>query len=368
MRKALSSVQPATIMLAVAALVVWIGIPLITDSFQTFQFANVAAFVIAIIGLNLLTGYSGQISLGNGAFMAVGGYTTALMAHRLGAPFILTVPLGALLAGLFGFLIGIPALRLRGIYLALATFALALSVTPVLNNFDTFTGGHAGINLKPVVAPFGVDLSNEQWLYFTCWAVAAIMFIPARLLLRSRTGRAWMAIRESETAAVANGVNVAFYKTLAFGISAFYAGVAGSLQIITTAYVNPDNYTLGLSLSLLIGLVIGGLGSIWGPVLGGILVVWLPYFAEKASGVHLGPISLGGKPDVGFGLLLILIVFFAPDGLAGLFRRGIVRYRRVRGTFRAEQAEPEPLLASDSVGTPAMVEEPTMAEADQIRT
>ncbi|PZR98851.1 MAG: branched-chain amino acid ABC transporter permease [Candidatus Nephthysia bennettiae] len=327
----------SAIVLAVLGLVVVLGIPMVTDSFQTFQFANVAVFLVAIIGVNLLTGYSGQISLGNGAFMAIGGYTTALMVSRLGVPYGLTIPAGALLAAAAGVLIGIPALRLRGIYLALATFALALSVTPVLNNFDNFTGGHSGINLKPAAPPFGLDLSNEQWLYFLCWGVAAILFVPARLLVRSRTGRAWMAIRDSETAATANGVSVAFYKTLAFAISAFYAGVAGSLQAIVLAYINPDSYSLALSLSLLIGAVAGGLANIWGPVLGGLVVVWLPYLAERASGLHVGPVSFGGKPDIGFGVLLLVLMFFAPAGLGGLIGRGIRRYQVMR------QAEPDRL-------------------------
>lgn len=323
-------IRPAHLIAALVGLVIFIGIPLTTDTFQTFQFANVAVFAIAIVGLNLLTGYSGQISLGNGAFMAVGGYTTALLVHRLGLPYGLTIPLGGLLAAVAGFLIGIPALRLRGLYLALATFALALSVTPVLNNFDTFTGGHAGLTIAAPEPPFALDLSAEQWLYFLFWVIAAILFVPAWLLIRSRTGRAWMSIRDSEMAAVANGVSIPFYKTLAFGISAFYAGIAGSLQVIAVTYVNPDSYSLQLSLYLLIGLVVGGLASAWGPLLGALVVVWLPYLAEKISNVHLGPVVFGGKPDIGFGVLLVLVLFFAPSGIAGLVQRAAQRYRAVR--------------------------------------
>lgn len=353
MRRSIQRVRLSTLIAAVIGLVVVLGIPVTTDTFQTFQFANVAVFVIAIIGLNLLTGFSGQISLGNGAFMAIGGYTTALLVRRLDIPYGLTIPLGGLLAAAAGFLIGIPALRLRGIYLALATFALALSVTPVLNNFDTFTGGHAGINLKPARPPAGIDLSNEQWLYFLCWGIAAILFVPAWLLVRSRTGRAWMAIRDSETAAIANGVSISFYKTLAFGISAFYAGVAGSLQAIVLSYLNPDSFSLGLSLSLLIGAVVGGLANVWGPVFGGLLVVWLPFYAEHAAGLRIGSFSFGGKPDIGYGVLLLLIVFFAPGGVTGLFERGFRRYRLLRARVGApaaaeeELAEPEPVASTE---------------------
>src|ERR1700736_335397 len=305
-----SRLRASTIFPALVALVVLFGIPLTTDSFQTFQFANVAVFVVAILGLNLLTGYSGQISLGNGAFMAIGGYTTALLVSRLGVPYGLTILVGGLIAAAAGVMIGIPALRLRGIYLALATFALALAVTPVLNKFDHFPGRHNGINLRPAAAPGGLDLSNEQWLYFLCWSVAIVLFVPAWLLMRSRTGRAWMAIRDSETAAMANGISISFYKTLAFALSAFYAGVAGSLQAIVLSYINPDSYSLNLSLSLLIGAVVGGLGSLWGPLLGGLVVVWLPYLAERGSGLHIGPLSFGGKSDIGFGVLLLVLMFF----------------------------------------------------------
>ena len=315
------SLPVSRIAVAIVGLAIFITIPLFTNSFQTFQFAQVAVYTLAIIGLNILTGYNGQISLGNGAFMAIGSYTTALLVVRTGLPYVVTIPLGGILAGLVGLLVGIPALRLRGIYLALATFALALSVTPILNNFDKFTGGHVGLNMHPAVAPAFLQLSNEQWLYFFDWTVTAIVFVPAWLLLRSRTGRAWTAIRDSETAAAANGISLAYYKTLAFGISAFYAGVAGSLLVINIAYANPDTYNLNLSLQLLIGVVLGGLAYVWGPLLGGLLVVWLPYVAEK---------SFGAKPDIGFGVLLIIVVFLAPNGLAGLIHRLLIRLRSGR--------------------------------------
>ncbi len=176
--------------------------------------------------------------------------------------------------------------------------------------------------MHPAVAPAFLQLSNEQWLYFFDWTVTAIVFVPSWLLLRGRTGRAWTAIRDSETAAAANGISLAYYKTLAYGISAFYAGIAGSLLVINIAYANPDSYSLGLSLQLLIGVVLGGLAYVWGPILGGLLVVWLPYFAEK---------GFGAKPDIGFGILLIVVVFLAPNGLAGLIHRLLLRLRRGDG-------------------------------------
>lgn len=330
------SIEIVIIGLALAAL--FFAIPLVTDKFTTFVWANVAFTFIAIVGLNVLTGYSGQISLGNGAFMAVGGYTTALMAYWLpqwnsaldsATLAYVSIPLGGIFGFLVGILIGIPALRLRGIYLALATFALSLAFTPIANHFYGATRGHIGINLPAAQAPFGIDLSNEQWLFFFDWIIAAILVVPAILITRSRTGRAWMAIRDSEAAAVASGVNLATYKTLAFGVSAFYAGVAGSLQMITLAYTNPDNYGLTLSLNLLVGLVIGGLASSWGPLLGAILIVWLPYFAERASNFKVGGFHLQ-RPDVFEGIALILIVYFAPAGLAGLLNRAARWYRSRR--------------------------------------
>ncbi len=324
--------------------VVLFGIPLVTDTFFTFLFANVAVYVIALMGLNILTGYSGQISLGNGAFMAVGGYTTALLVHRLHVPYLATIPIAGLVTGLFGFLFGFPALRLSGIYLALATFALALSVTPVINNFDTFTEGHTGINMKPAHAPAILQLSDEQWLYFLSWGIAAVMFIISWNIVRSSTGRAFMAIRDSETAATASGVSLSYYKTLAFAISALFSGVAGALLAIVAAYVNPDNFSLQLSLNLLVGLVVGGLGFRFGPVIGGLVVVFLPYYSEKIATIQFSSFSLPAKPDIFNGILLLLILFFAPSGVMGLIMRGFALYNGRRTAVRSRAAPAEPVL------------------------
>jgi branched-chain amino acid transport system permease protein len=325
------------------AIAVAVALPFTLRNYHVFELTLVMIYAIAVLGLNILTGYNGQISLGNGAFMAVGSYATALLTARLGVPYLLTIPIGAVAAFVVGLLVGIPALRLRGIYLALATFALALAVTPILNNYDKFTGGHTGVFMKPIHPAFGIPLSNEQWLYFFDWTILFILFVPAWLLIRSRTGRAWMAIRDSETAAEANGIILSYYKTLAFGVSALYAGVAGSLLVINVAYANPDAYNLALSLQLLIGVVVGGLAYVWGPILGGIVVVWLPFFAERIFKV---------KPDIGFGVFLIAVVFLAPNGLAGLIHRVTLLLRR---------REPS------EVAMPGVMEA-TPAEADQITT
>jgi branched-chain amino acid transport system permease protein len=336
--------------------VVLIGIPLITDTFTTFEFATVGIFVIALMGLNLLTGYSGQISLGNGAFMAIGGYTTALMTHHLGISYWVTIPLAALVAGLFGFLFGFPALRLSGLYLALATFALALALPPIIDidKLEFFFLGHSGVSLHPSHPPgfLAGTFSDDQWLYYVIWAIAGVMFVIAWNIIRSSTGRAFMAVRDSETAATASGVSLSYYKTLAFGISAAFSGVAGSLLAIHVAYVNPDVFGLQLSLYLIIGLVIGGVGFEFGPVLGALFVVWLPYLSERVSSVHIGNFMLPAKPDLYFGILLVVVIFFAPSGAMGLIMRGIGLYRARRAAARGEAVPiaPPTVLEEEPLG------------------
>jgi branched-chain amino acid transport system permease protein len=314
--------QGAAFLAGVAFLLVlphWLG------DFRASQVAYVGIFFIAIMGLNILTGYTGQISLGHGAFMAIGGYTTAIMVGHHNVRDLWTIPLAGLIAGAAGLLFGVPALRLSGLYLALATFAIAVALPAVLKKFDHFTGGTEGIQLfgRPGftgkgyehVHVLGRSLTFNDWLYYLCWTVAAILFVVAWLVLGGRMGRTFRAIRDSEVAATSSGVNLPLYKTLAFGLSAFYAGVAGSLFALATTFVNPDTFPIVLSLYLLIGAVISGLGSLWGIAAGALFIQYVPDLASKY--VSKAP----GAPSVAYAVVLIVVVLLLPFGLTGLIRK-----------------------------------------------
>ena len=306
-------------------------------------------YLIALLGLNILTGYTGQISLGHGAFMAIGGYTTAILmagneqfgqegflAVSGGMKDVWTIPIAGLVAGIAGLLFGLPALRLSGLYLALATFAIAVALPSMLKRFEEFTGGGSGINLFGLpeltagitpVEIFGRELVFNDWLYYLCWSIALFLFAVAWLILRGRTGLAFRAVRDSETAAVSSGVSLAQYKTLAFGISAAYAGVAGSLFAIATTFVNPDTFPIALSIFLLVGVVVGGLGGLAGLVFGAIFIQFLPLWAQGEGVFSRLPDAIvdrtkePGAPAIIYGVVLILLMFFLPNGVGGLFRR-----------------------------------------------
>jgi branched-chain amino acid transport system permease protein len=332
------------------AVVVMLFLPRFIGDFRAQQFAYVGIYFIALIGLNVLTGYTGQISLGHGAFMAIGGYTTAILVSDQGLEIaghvfssdmkdLYTIPLAALVAGAAGLLFGLPALRLTGLYLALATFAIAVSVPPVIKRFEEATGGGSGINMFGLpgltggvdgVTVFGHHLTFNDWLFYLSWSIALFGLAVAWLLLRGRIGRALRAVRDSETAAASSGVNLAWYKTLAFGISAAYAGVAGSLFAIATTFVNPDTFPIGLSIFLLVGVVVGGLGALYGLIAGAVFIYfmqiswaqqvdkaipdWLPWLGDINT-------SSPGAPAVAFGIVLIALMLILPSGAAGLLRR-----------------------------------------------
>jgi branched-chain amino acid transport system permease protein len=318
-----------------AAVVAIALLPRVLSDFRASQAALVAVYFVALLGLNVLTGYSGQVSLGHGAFMALGAYTTAILVsdqqlelfgHTFSSDLrdIWTIPIGGLVAGLAGVLFAIPALRLTGLYLALATFAVAVALPAVLRRADEVTGGTSGINLfgLPRVEGLGVqttvlgrDLTYNDWLYYLCWTVALVLYVAVWLLLRGKIGRALRAIRDSEVAAAASGVHPPTYKTLAFGVSAFYAGVAGSLFALAITFVNPSSPDpVTLSILLLVGVVVGGLGSLWPLVFGAAFIQFLPDVAQRFS-------KAPGTPAIVFGAALILVAILLPTGVGGLVKR-----------------------------------------------
>ena len=247
--------------------------------------------------------------------MAIGGYTTAIMSADHHTNLLLTLPLSFAITFACGLLVGIPALRLSGVYLALATFALAVSVPQFPLKFSKFTGGSNGIRT--------VETPGNTWLYWVTWACAAIAFAGAWLILRGRTGRAFRAVRDSELAAASSGVSLPIYKTLAFGISAAYAGVAGSLFVlVTNGFAQPNEFGVLLSLQILIGAAVAGLGSLWGVLAGAAFVGLLPTISASAPLVG----SNHGQ-DVVFGLIVILIMLILPNGVVGVLGRLAQRKR-----------------------------------------
>ncbi|MEX0674648.1 MAG: branched-chain amino acid ABC transporter permease [Gaiellaceae bacterium] len=347
MRLASRSLGYAALLAVVAVLPFFLG------SFRTTQLTYVGVFAIALIGLNVLTGYTGQISLGHGAFMALGAYTTAILSVNHDVDVLLTIPLGGIVAGIVGFLFGFPALRLAGVYLALATFGLAIVVPSVARRFEGFTGGQAGILLDLPTSPISA-VSPERWYYWLTWAIAAVLFAAALLFLRGKTGRALRAIRENELAAVSSGISLARYKTLAFGVSAFYAGVAGSIYAVLNFIVNPGSFPIDLSILLLVGLVIGGVGSLIGVLGGAAFVEFVPLEAgtlpakaidaAQRIGIPVNDLdpTTPGVPSVVYGLILLFVIAAAPQGIAGLLRRVGAATKRVYSRPKLEEAPVTP--------------------------
>ncbi|MDX6441107.1 MAG: branched-chain amino acid transport system permease protein [Gaiellaceae bacterium] len=288
---------------------VLVALPFLISGYHQGLATHVAIYFIAILGLNILTGYTGQISIGHGAFMAIGGYTTALLSADQHWSLLATLPASLGITFVCGLLVGVPALRLSGVYLALATFALAVSVPQFPLKFSKFLGGSNGLHTS--------DTATHLWLYVVGWSCAAILFAAAWLLLRGRIGRAFRAVRDSELAATSSGVSLPIYKTFAFGVSAAFAGVAGSLFVIATnGYVQPGEFGVLLSLQILIGAAVAGLGSLWGVLVGALFIGLLPSIAPDVPLIG----SSHGQ-DVVFGLIVVLIMLLLPNGFAGFLRR-----------------------------------------------
>ena len=305
----------AIVLLAACAL------PLLVSNYRVFQFNLVLVYAIALLGLNMLTGYNGQISLGHGAFYAIGAYCAAILMDKYGVPYWATLPAAAIVCLVAGFLFGLPALRLEGLYLALATFALGVSLPHLLkyHHLEKWTGGVQGIVIAKPDPPFGLPINADQWLYYFTLAVTVVMFVLAWNMLRGRIGRALMAIRDQHIAAEAMGVNTAMVKSLAFGVSAMYTGVAGALGAIAIQFVAPDSFNIFLSIVLLIGIVIGGLASISGAIYGALFIQFVPNVADEIS---------KAAPWAIFGIFLIGFVYVMPMGVAGAVRMAVARLAR----------------------------------------
>ncbi len=290
----------------------------IVSDYRLFQLTTAAIYAVAILGLGLVTGYNGQISLGHGAFYAVGAYVTAILTTMYDVPYWATLPPAALVCAVIGFGVGLPALRLGGLYLALTTFALAVATPQLLKHkaLEHWTGGVQGTVVDKPDAPFGLPLNADQWVYLFSLAVAAVAFALVGNLVRGRIGRAMRAVRDNPLAAEATGIDVAALKTRTFAVSATITGIAGSLSAIVVGFVSPDSFTVLLSITLFTGLVVGGAATVAGPVFGAIFITFLPNVAEQVS---------KAAPGVIYGVVLIAFMFLLPAGVAGglgrLFRR-----------------------------------------------
>ena len=282
-------------------------VPLVVKNFIIFQMTMLLIYGLAVLALNILTGGSGQFSLGQSAFYAIGAYTSAILIEHFGVNYALTLPVAGVICFGVGFLFGQPALRLSGVYLALATFALATAMPQLLklNFLEPWTGGVQGLVVDKPDAPFGLPISQDMWLYYFTLVITIAIYIFSVNLLRSRSGRAFMAIRDNEIAASAMGIDVALYKTLAFGVSAGITGVAGGLGAIAVQFVAPDSYTITLAIQLFLGMVVGGVGWLPGSIVGAAFIIFVPNIAEGIS---------KGLSGAVFGVLLFLVIFLVPHG------------------------------------------------------
>jgi branched-chain amino acid transport system permease protein len=284
------------------------ALPFAISNYHVFEITLAMIYAIAVLGLNILTGYNGQISLGHGGFFAAGAYIAAILMHRYGVPYWATLPAAALICFALGVLFGLPALRFEGPYLALVTLAMAVATPQLLKYFDTWTGGQQGINLLKVRPPPGLGIDRDRWLYLVVLVVLLVAMRVVANMLNSRTGRAFVAIRDNPTAAAAMGIDTARYKTLAFGTSTLLTGIAGALSAIVISFVAPESFGLFLSLSFLVGSAVGGIATIGGSIVGGLFIEFVPNFANDIS---------DAAPWAIYGLAMLLFMYAMPRGVVG---------------------------------------------------
>ena len=310
--------SPARLLLVLLGLVAALAPLWVLEGFHLFQLTLAVIMSLAVLGLNIVTGYNGQISLGHGAFFAIGAYVTSILMVQADWSFYATLPCAAAVCGLVGYAVGLPALRLGGLYLALVTFSLAVAVPQLLKHkaLEAWTGGVQGLFLMKPDPPRWLTrflpLDADQFMYLNVLVIAGICFLLAWNLIRGRIGRALMATRDHPTAAEAMGMDIAALKTGAFAVSAMITGVAGALSAVAVEFVAPDSFTFLLSITFFVGMVVGGVASILGSIFGGLFVLFVPNIAESIS---------RAAPGVIYGMILIIFLFLLPEGFAGLVRR-----------------------------------------------
>lgn len=286
---------------------------------------------IVAIGLNILVGFTGQISMGHAGFFAIGAFTTVMFVANLGFPLFIALPLAAFISAGFGFLLGLPSLRLEGPYLAIATMGFGMAATTVIKHTEFF-GGRMGIQ-APKLYFFGTPMKDLHF-YYIILGIGILLTIGALKLFKTKVGRAFIAIRDSDVAAETMGVNLTYYKTLSFAVSAFYTGIAGGLYAFILGFINPEGFHLIMSITFLVMVVIGGLGSIMGSIAGATLMTYLDVKLQAIQDIPvMGAIlvdfsekymTMGGISNVAiiaYGLIMILIVIFEPLGIFGIWLR-----------------------------------------------
>jgi branched-chain amino acid transport system permease protein len=333
---------------------------LVVNVFQNFsanRWAVAVTLAIGILGLNIVTGYSGQISIGHSAFFGIGAYTTMILIADHGWPFLATLPVAGALGFAVGAVIGFPALRIRGLYLSLITLGLALAFPAIAKSdnffgidFAALTGGSNGkvISSGDVTAKHGFhwnppswapdSWTTNDWVFTTVLLIAIVLFVLTSNLIRSSIGRGLVAMRDNETAAAVSGVFPARYKVLAFATSALVTSIGGGCFALASTTIGPDTFGLQRSIEFIAGLVIGGVATILGPAVGGVLVEWLPYWAFDVDWPILGKLE-GPQAGVLYGLILVLIIFFMPGGII----YGIRQLRARLVVFVPRLPAPEPL-------------------------
>ncbi|MFT3801398.1 MAG: branched-chain amino acid ABC transporter permease [Burkholderiaceae bacterium] len=322
---------PRHVALAIAATLVLFGLPFVMPAYHTFQMTGVMSYAIAALGLNLITGYVGQVSLGHNAFFAIGSYAAVLAMTRMGFGYVAAVLFAGAVSFVAGVLAGYPAKRLRGLYLALITLILAVAVVPMIKHFSAYTGGAAGLLVDKPAPPAWFGLGQDAWIYYLVLAFTVLAFWLIRNFVGGSTGRALAGIREGELAAASMGVDVNRLKVIVFGVGSMLAGLGGALATLTVGFIGPDSFTLMLSIGFLAAIVVGGLGTIWGAIVAGLFLQFVPSYASDLGQALSGAV---------YGGILILCMFLMPKGIVGSMIDLIGRRRQAKAGANPSKEKP----------------------------